>query len=182
MLQRCFDSAGVEQPASQLLFTHLQLTGGLHFDQRAVGTRLHPHARCVLGGVRRVVQREPFDVGQCAVGVGLRSFAGQGVSLLVAGSIEYAHIAEVALPCIQLHGQRQFKAIPRALATYRQRYLCGEVRRFFLSDGCQRHAHRNSAQPAQVQLLTQDDTPSVSGAGLSASGTASTRLGGNGAK
>ncbi|MCY1250525.1 hypothetical protein D9M72_641730 [compost metagenome] len=51
LLQWRLDSGRVEQPAAQLLLTRLQLTGGLHFDQRAVGARLHPYARRGFSGV-----------------------------------------------------------------------------------------------------------------------------------
>ncbi|MNF98904.1 hypothetical protein D3C84_817820 [compost metagenome] len=81
LLQRRLDCAGIEQPAAQLFLACLQLTGRLHFDQRAVVTRLHPHARRVLGGVRRVVQREPFDVGQRSAVFRLGSGPRQGVGL-----------------------------------------------------------------------------------------------------
>ncbi|MNR00663.1 hypothetical protein D3C85_1164420 [compost metagenome] len=182
LLQRRLDSRSVEQPAAQLFLTRLQLTGGLHLDQCAVGARLHPHARRGFSGVHRVVQRKPFHLGQGARFIAPRRFPGQGISLNFARRIEHTHIAQVGLPCIQLYVQGQLKAIPGPFARHRQRHLGGEVRRFFLGNRRQHYAHGNSAQPTQVQLLTQDDTPSDSGTGFSISGTASARLGGSGAK
>ncbi|MNO96432.1 hypothetical protein D3C76_881030 [compost metagenome] len=72
LLQRRLDGAGVQKPATQSFFAHLQLSGGLHLDQSAIGARLHLNARSMPGGVRRVVQREPFDVGQHGIVVSLR--------------------------------------------------------------------------------------------------------------
>lgn len=169
--QRRIDGAGIEQPAAQLLLAFGRCIAA-QFDQRARGAALDAQRGYFLS-IGAASQRKPAYAMLLFLLHGLAAPRNQRIGLHLAVAVEYAQIAQIAMPGGKVGGEGQLQAIPGALAAELQGRTVPIVLQRLASLNLRRQRQAQE-QAAMDELHTVDSCSSAA--------DASALRGGNGAK